>query len=57
MYICPIANYLGEQQEASRARIDAYYADIRAKQEALLAALPVLTAQPYEATPLDAYDF
>lgn len=57
MYICPIANYLGEQQEASRARIDAYYTDIRAKQEALLTALPVPTARPYEATPLDAYDF
>lgn len=46
MYIDPIANYIGEQREEARARIEAYFASIRAEQKAP----PVQTkaAQPNE---------
>lgn len=54
MYVDPIANYIGEQREEARARIDAYFAGIRAKQEALL--IQTKATQPNE-TAFEDFDF
>lgn len=54
MYIDPIANYIGEQREEARARIEAYFASIRAEQKAP----PVQTkAPPVQTTAFEDFDF